>query len=132
MNTLRRLASNLGCLLSVVLPLVGLVLYPRARWLFGFAIIGIAVLVLNVLFRKEPSPLDVADHAEGLLEGRTATWDVDDYEHLRPREPRLRDLWSRTMAVGGLPEEWVRLDESKANELRDIIRQMRDLGGNRK
>jgi hypothetical protein len=103
MNTLVKLASNLGCLLSVVGPLVGLLLYPRARWLFAFAIIGIAVLVLNSMFRKDPSPLDVADHAQGLLNGVSGTWDVDEYEHLNPREPRLRDLWRRTMAIGGLP-----------------------------
>ena len=129
MNTLANLASKLGCLLSVVLPLVGLVLYPRARWLFGFAIIGIAVLALNVLFRKDPSPLDVADHAQRLLEG---VGDVDDYEHLNPREPRLRDLWRRTMTLGGMPEDWVRLDESTVNELRNIIREMRDLGRSRR
>jgi len=31
------------------------------------------------------------------------------------------------MAVGGLPEEWVRLDEEKQNEIREIIRKLRQM-----
>jgi len=77
---------------------------------------------------KDPKPEAVADRAERLLNGTSHGWDVDDYEHLNPHEPRLRELWQRTMAVGGLPEEWVRLDGSKKTELRDIIAAMRHLG----
>ena len=38
-----------------------------------------------------------------------------------PEKPTL------TMAVGGLPEEWVRLDEGKQNEIREIIRKLRQM-----
>jgi len=69
----------------------------------------------------------VADRAEQLLNGTFGGWDVDDYEHLNPRAPRLRELWRRTMAVGGLPEEWVNLDSRKKTELREIIAAMRQL-----
>jgi hypothetical protein len=106
-------ASGIGCLLSVLGPIVALVLYQRATWLFAFALIGLVVLVLNHLMAKDPTPLDVADRAEQLLNGTAYGWDVDDYEHLNPREPQLRELWGRTMATGGLPEEWTRLDENK-------------------
>jgi hypothetical protein len=86
---------NSGCLVSVLAPVIGFVLYPRAKWLFAFVLVG---------------------------------YDVDDYEHLNPKDPRLRELWRKSMVVGGLPEEWVRLDEAKKNELRDIIRSLRQLG----
>jgi len=65
------------------------------------------------------------------LNGTYGKWDVDDYEHLNPKNPEMWELWHRTMAVGGLPEEWVRLDEVQKNELRGVIRALRQLGGTR-
>ncbi len=88
-----KFASRLGCLLSVLGPLIALVLYPSAKWLFAFALIGVAVLVLNHLLAPDPTPNDVAGRAERLLNGTSAGWDVDDYEHLNPHERRLNDLW---------------------------------------
>jgi hypothetical protein len=129
MGKAAKFASGVGCLLSVLGPLVALVLYPRATWLFAFALIGFVVLVLNYLTAKDPTPLAVADRAEHLLNGTAYGWDVDNYEHLNPREAQLRELWHRTMATGGLPEEWPRLDEIKKSELRDIIRALKQLGG---
>jgi hypothetical protein len=130
MRKAAKFAGGLGCLLSILGPLAGLVLYPRATWLFAFALIGFVVLVLNHLTAKDPTPLAVADRAEHLLNGTAYGWDVDDYEHLNPREPQLRELWRRTMATGGLPEEWPRLDENKKSELRDIIGLLKQLSGN--
>jgi hypothetical protein len=129
MDKAAKFASGMGCLLSVLGPIVALVLYPRATRLFAFALIGLVVLVLNHLMAKDPTPLDFADRAERLLNGTAYGWDVDDYEHLNPCEPQLRELWRRTMATGGLPEEWTRLDENKKSELRDIIRALKQLGG---
>ena len=117
-----------GCLVSVLAPIVGFVLYPRANWLFGFVIVGIALFLLGILTAKSVSPQQVADHAERLLNGYYGGYDVDDYEHLNPKDPRLRELWHRSMAVGGMPEKWMGLNEAKRNELREIVRDMRQLG----
>jgi hypothetical protein len=119
---------NSGCLLSVLAPVIGLVLYPRAKWLFAFVLVGIALILFNILTAKAPTPQELADRAECLLGGNYGGYDVDDYEHLNPKDLRLRELWRKSMVVGGLPEEWVRLDEAKKNELRDIIRSLRQLG----
>ena len=131
MDRTARVTSQFGCLLSVLGPLVAIVLYPRARWLVAFALVGIAVLVLNGLFRRKPSALDVAEHAQRLLEGTGAAWDVDDYEHLNPQDRKLHELWSRTMVIY-LPEKWPQLDERRKTELRNIIQAMRDLGAAQK
>jgi len=117
-----------GCLVSVLAPIVGLVLYPRANWLFAFVFVGIALIPFNVLTAKPPTPREVAERAERLLHGDYGSYDVDDYEHLNPKDPQLRELWQRSMAIGGLPEEWVRLNEAKRNEVREIIRDLRQLG----
>jgi hypothetical protein len=128
MTRLGKVASRMGCLVAVLGPLIGVLLYPRATWLFAFVLVGIAVFVINYLVARDPTPLEVADRAERLLEGwHTAGWDVDDYEHLNPHEPRLRELWSRTMYIGGMPEDWLRLDEPQKCELRNIISQIRAL-----
>ncbi len=119
---------GLGCLVSALAPVVGLVLYPRANWLFAFVLVGIALITLHIITTKAPRPQELADRAERLLSGSYGRWDVDDYEHLNPKDPHLRELWPRSMVVGGLPEEWVRWDEPKKNELRDIIRNLRQLG----
>jgi hypothetical protein len=117
-----------GCLVSVLAPIIGLVLYPRAKWLFAFVLVGIILILINILTSKDPPPREVADRAERLLTGHFYGWDVDDYEHLNPKDPHVQELWRRSMAVGGLPEEWVRLDEAEKNELREIIRELREFG----
>jgi len=80
------------------------------------------------LTARASKPQELADRAERLLSGSYGRWDVDDYEHLNPKDPHLRELWHKSMMVGGLPEKWVRLDETKKDELRDIIRNLRRLG----
>jgi hypothetical protein len=46
----------------------------------------------------------------------------------------LQVFWNlhRSLEVGGLPEEWVRLDEAKKDALRDIIRSLRELAVTRR
>jgi hypothetical protein len=122
-----KLVARIGCLVSIAAPLVALLLYPRARWLFAFPLIGVLILVLLTRFSKDPSPIAVADHAQRLLDGTGGGWDVDDYEHLNPREPQLRELWQNTMKIGGLPEEWTTLNKDRTNELQNIIRAIRGL-----
>jgi len=117
-----------GCLVSVLAPIISVVLYPRAKWLFGFALVSVALLLFIILTTKKPTAQDVADLADRLLVGSSGNWDVDDYEHIKPKEPQIQELWQRTMTVGGLPEEWPRLDEETKNEMRDIIRKIRQLG----
>jgi hypothetical protein len=120
-----------GCLISLLAPVVAIVLYPRAKWLFGFVLVGAVLLVLMRMLVKDPSPQALADTIERLLNGRYGTWDVDDFEHLNPRDPQLRQLWLRTMEIGGLPEQWVSLGDEKKEALRDIINGLRNLPGPR-
>jgi len=110
-------------------PVLAVALYPRAKWLFAFVLLGTALL-FNLLISKrhDTKPQEVADRAERLLTGTSWGWDVDDYEHLNPRDPQVRELWRRSMAVGGLPEKWPQLDEDKKNQLLGIIREVRQLG----
>ena len=123
-----KLASGFGCLVAIVAPIVALLIYPRANWLFAFALVGVAVLILNRLFAKDPTPRALADEIEGLLAGNFREWDVDDFEHRRIRDPQLRELWRDSMDVGGLPEEWIRLNEEKKKQLQEIICKLRELG----
>ena len=124
-----------GCLVSLSGPLVGLVLYPRATWLFAFALVGIllvvGILVVGILTRKEPTAHEIASRAESLLNGSYGShgeWDVEAYESLCPKDTRLNQLWHGTMAVGGPPEGWVRLEEVKKNEIQEIIKKLSLLG----
>jgi hypothetical protein len=126
-----RLVSSLGCLISVVGPFLAVILYPRAKWLFAFVLIGFAVLWLNRRFAKDPTPQALADQIERLLTGNYAGWEVDDFEMQSIRNSQLRDLHSRCMNVG-LPEEWPRLNEEQKNRLREIIVELRGLGDARK
>jgi hypothetical protein len=123
----KNILIGVGCLISVLAPLAGIVLYPKANWLFAFVVLGIALIALASLTRKDPTPEEIAERAERLLNGTSAGWDVDDYEHLRPTEPHLRELWQKTIALGGLPEEWVRLDDGRKRELQSVIRAIRQL-----
>jgi hypothetical protein len=126
MKKLARTLSNVGCLVSVLAPIVALVLYPNANWLFGFALIGVAILVVSFMTSKELSPQEVGEFAQRLLDGRVAGLDVDDYERLNLKDPILRELWQSTMSIGGLPEEWVELNQDRKNELREIIPKMKE------
>jgi hypothetical protein len=122
-----KIASGLGCLISIAAPLLALVLYPRAKWLFAFLLIGFAVLWLNRRFSKDPTPQALADQIESLLTGNyTGKWDVDNFEMQSIRDPQLQDLHSRCMSVA-LPEEWPKLNEARKNLLREIIVELRSL-----
>jgi hypothetical protein len=127
MKRIAKFASGLGCLVSVVGPFLAFVLYPRAKWLFAFVLIGFAVLWLNRRLAKDPTPQALADQIEHLLNGEYYGWDVDDFEMQVIRDPQLQDLHRRSMKVGGLPEEWVRLSEEQKNQMREIIKELRRL-----
>ncbi len=123
-----KMVFRAGRLVSVLAPVLAIVLYPRAKWLFAFVLIGVALLIFRIRNAKDPTPEELADQAERILSGRDMDWDVDDYPHLHPKDLVLKDLWRSTMSVGGLPERWVRLDEEKQNEIREIIRKLRQIG----
>ncbi len=128
MNKAKRFVSGSGCLVSVLGPLLAILLYPRAKWLFAFVLIGVAFLILDVLLRKDPTPQALADWIEGLLAGNFKAWDVDDYENLGLRDPQLKEFWHKSMSIGGLPEEWVRLGEQQKHQMLEIIQDLRRLG----
>jgi hypothetical protein len=111
----------------VLAPVLAIVLYPRANWLFALPLVGVILLLFAILTRQGPTPLELADRAERLLDGDAQGWDVDDYEHANPKDPTLKELWRRTMAVGGLPEQWPTLDSENKNAMREVIRQMRQM-----
>jgi hypothetical protein len=125
MNRVAKFVCSLAGLTSIVAPLLAVLLYPKAKWLFALVLIGVAVLILNVWFAKDPTPQALADEIERLLTGHYGGWDVDTFEHRNIRDPQLRDFWHRTMKIGGLPEEWVRLNEEQKGQVRDIINQLR-------
>ena len=125
MKGILRVLFRAGCLISLLAPIFAIVLYPKANWLFALPLAGIGLLVFAILTRQGPTPLEVADRAERLLDGNAQGWDVDDYEHMNPKDPKLKDLWLRTMTVGGLPEQWPGLDGEKKNLMREIIAQLR-------
>jgi hypothetical protein len=131
MNKAAKFGTRLGCLISILGPLLAALLYPRAKWLFAFALIGVVGPILSSLFAKDPTPQALADDIEHLLTGRFGGWDVEDFEHKRIRDPQLRELWGRSMKIGGLPEEWVRLNEERKSQLREIIRKLRELSESR-
>jgi hypothetical protein len=112
---------------SVAGPFLAVVLYPKAKWLFALVLIGFAVLWLSRRFAKDPTPQTLADQIERLLTGNYAGWDVDDFEMQSIRDPQLQDFHRRCMNVGGLPEEWVKLNEEQKNQLREIIAELRKL-----
>jgi len=83
MKKAAKLLSGLGCSVSILAPLIALLVYPRANWLFGFTLVGIAVLVLNHRFAKDPTPQALADEMERRLTGTHFGWDVDEFEPRR-------------------------------------------------
>jgi hypothetical protein len=130
MKRIFRALFGAGCLTSVLAPIIAIVLYPRANWLFAFPFLGIALIVFGIITRKQPTPTEVADRAEHLLDGSYGTygqWAVDDYEHLHPKSEPLKDLWRRTMSIGGLPEEWTGLDDVTKGRIREVIAEIRRL-----
>ena len=130
MKRVKHFIAGLGCLVSLIAPVLGVVLFPRAKWLFAFVLVWVTLFVLKFINPKPNiTPEELANRAERLLEGTSGGWDVDDYEHLNPKDQRIRELWSRTLAVGGLPEEWMQLDQARKSELREIIRTLRQMGG---
>jgi hypothetical protein len=132
MRKAAKFGAGLGCLISIVAPLLAALIYPRAKWLLAGVLIGAAVLILNGLFAKDPTPQALAEDIERLLSGSCGGWDVDDFEHQRIRNPKLRELWRRSIDVGGHPENWMRLSEEQKSRLREIIRKLRELGEARK
>jgi hypothetical protein len=92
----------------------------------ALVLIGLALVVVRIT-AKEPTPQQIAEIAERILSGSCGAWDVDDYAHLNPKTPLVRDLWRSTMSVGGLPEEWALLDGTKQSEIRQILRRLRDM-----
>lgn len=122
-----KFVTGLGCLVSIVGPLLVVVLYPKGKWLFALVLIGIAVVVLSVRLRKDPTPAALADEIANLLTGNYSGWAVDDFERRGIRNPTLREYYLRSMSVGGLPETWVRMSDAGKNQMREIIRQLREL-----
>jgi hypothetical protein len=95
--------------------------------LFAFPLLGIALAILTVWTRKDPTPGDVADRADRILSGIYGGYEVDAYEHLNPKNAILKELWEKTLSIHPLPEEWAALDEAKKGELRKVIREIRQL-----
>jgi hypothetical protein len=117
-----------GCLFIVLAPLVGLLLYPSAKWLFGLAVIGVVLVSGVAVTRKDKNPQDVADLAERLLDGTDQGYDTEEYEHLNPKNSTMRTFWRKTKEVGGFPEDWAALEEAKKKELRTLIHDLRRTG----
>lgn len=122
-----KLSFRFGCLVSLLGPVLGLLLYPRAKWLFALVFIGIAVLWLDHRIRKDPTPQELAGQIESLLIGDYGGYDVDAFEMQSIRDPHLQELHRRALTVGGLPEEWVKLSEDRKNQLRAIIEDLRNM-----
>ena len=127
MTRILKLLFRTGCLLSLVAPILAMVLYPKANWLFAIPLVGIALLIFNILTKSDPLPNEVADRAERILSGSDGAWDGDDYEHLNPKRPELREAWESTLRIHCSPEEWGRLDEGKKSQLSELIRKMRGI-----
>jgi hypothetical protein len=122
-----KFVTRLGCLVSIAGPLLAIVLYPRAKWLFAFVLVGIAIVILTARLRKDPTPAALADEIEKLLTGNYSGWAVDDFEHRGIRNPTLREYYLRSMSIGGLPETWVRMSDAEKDQMREIIRRLREL-----
>ncbi|MFZ0952008.1 MAG: hypothetical protein WAN17_07070 [Candidatus Sulfotelmatobacter sp.] len=122
-----KFVTGLGCLVSIAGPLLATVLYPRAKWLFALAVIGIAIVILAERTRKDPTPAALVDEIENLLTGNYGGWDVDGFEHRGIRNPTLREYYLKSMSIGGLPETWVRMTDAEKEQMREIIRQLRRL-----
>jgi hypothetical protein len=127
MGKIIQLTFRAGFLVSVIAPIIAIVIYPRANWLFAYLLLGIVLVVVAVVIRKQPTPTEVADRAERLLNGTCGPWDVDDYEHLNPKGEQLKELWRRTMRIGGLPEKWAGLDDETKSRICEVIAEIKRL-----
>jgi hypothetical protein len=127
MKKFRRSAFRLGCLVSLLAPVIAIIIYPKANWLFAIPLLGVILLLVAVLADKGPTAAEVANRAERLLNGNYWGWDVDDYEHLNPKSEPLKNLWRRTMSIGGLPEKWTSLDDETKRRMLDVIAEIRRL-----
>ena len=85
--------------------------------------------MLPLFKNQQPKPQGLSDQAQRILSGQYRKWDVDDYENADPKDPKLKDLHTRTMSFG-LPEEWVKLDDAEKGKLHEIIEEMRELEPN--
>jgi len=126
MRTAVKMASRLGCLISVLAPVVAIIVYPRAKWLFALILLGVVILWLDRRLAKDPTPTAMADQIERLLLGNYAGWDVDDFEMLPLKDPVLKEFHGKCMVIG-LPEEWPKLDQQKKDELHQIISELRQM-----
>ena len=122
-----KFVTNLGCLTSIAGPLLAIILYPRAKWLFAFVLVGIVIVILNARLRKDPTPAALADEIENLLTGNYSGWAVDNFEHRGIRNPTLREYYLRSMSIGPLPERWVHMSDAEKDQMQEIIRQLREL-----
>lgn len=86
--------------------------------------------MLRIFKSKQRTPQDVAEQADRILSGQSREWDIDDYENINLKDPKLKDLHAVTGKFG-LPETWVRLDDAEKNKLRAIIEEMRRLESNK-
>jgi hypothetical protein len=100
--------------------------------MFALVLLGFAVLWWDHRFRKDPTPQLLADQIELLLTGSYAGSEVDDFETQSIRDPELKDLHRKSLIVGGLPEEWLKLPEPQKAQLREIIHELRNLDKRRK
>jgi hypothetical protein len=122
-----KFVTGLGCLVSIAGPLLAIILYPRAEWLFAFVLVGMASLILRDRFRKDPTPTVLAYQIENLLTGNYRGWAVDDFENSGIRNPTLREYYLKSMSIGSLPETWVHMTDVERDQMREIIRQLRQL-----
>jgi hypothetical protein len=126
MRTAVKVAFRLGCLISVLAPVVAIIVYPRAKWLFALILLGVVILWLDRRLAKDPTPTAMADQIERLLLGNYEGWDVDDFEMLPLNDPVLKEFHRKCMVIG-LPEEWPKLDQEKKDELHQIISELRQM-----
>jgi hypothetical protein len=82
--------------------------------------------LFNIFKSHQPTPQELADQAQRILGAEYGKWDIDDYENKNPKDPKLKDLYLRTMEFG-LPEEWCKLDGAKRDKLNETIEEMRHL-----
>jgi hypothetical protein len=101
--------------------------YPQANWLFAFPLLGIALIVFGMVTHKRPTPPEVAGRAEHLLDGCYGRWVVDDYEYLGLKSEQLKDLWKRTMWIGGTPEKCAGLDDKTKRKICEVTGEIRRL-----
>src|ERR1700742_3770012 len=88
-------------LVVLVAGLVGLSIYTDAKWPVVILACAAFAIALRFWQKKDIHPKEVAERAQNLLNGTFGHWDVDDYEHLVPRDPQVRNLWQKTLDLGG-------------------------------